>query len=41
MSNTERETQDRGEKDWVLEGKRHKERKEGKRYAIKMKEVEI
>jgi len=41
IRNTEREKQDiRGEKDRALEGTRQKERKEGKRYAMKMKEGE-
>jgi len=38
IRNTEREKQDRGDKDRALEGKRQKERKEGKRSEMKMKE---
>jgi len=40
MSNTKREKRDRGEKDRALDGKRRKERKEGKIYAMGMKEGE-
>ena len=40
MSNTKREKRDRGEKDGALDGKRRRERKEGKRYAMRMKKGE-
>ena len=40
MSNTKREKRDRGEKDRALDGKRQKERKEGKIYAMRMKNGE-